>query len=322
MRLDRRQLALLAGLAPVCHALGTAGAATSSSGPDLWRFGVERRYGPFIDQDSQGRNFGLSYDLLTLIKPHLPARILELAPAPLPELIQGIVQGHVDFISSVRPTPERGRWLGFTRPYVKVPSVLVTRRGPPWQHEMDLLARSRAKVAVGRGYAVALHLRQHWPALDLQELDDDSQCLLALRAGRVAGWVPDMASAHFLMQGAAPDEMVIKADLGFEYDLCFAFSKDRPQTSHCSRVPAIQPPSAAAAMTARRIAPRFRPDPAVSASALERPKARQLQMAATKAPSRAAAGARMNTSPIAAAPSRCDTSKTSKAIRPRPMAAR
>ena len=229
MRLDRRQLALLAGLAPVCHALGTAGVATSASGPDLWRFGVERRYGPFIDQDSQGRNFGLSYDLLTLIKPQLPARILELAPAPLPELIQGIVQGHVDFISSVRPTPERGRWLGFTRPYVKVPSVLVTRRGPPWQHEMDLLARSRAKVAVGRGYAVALHLRQHWPALDLQELDDDSQCLLALRAGRVAGWVPDMASAHFLMQGAAPDEMVIKADLGFEYDLCFAFSRDRPQ---------------------------------------------------------------------------------------------
>ena len=100
---------------------------------------------------------GLSADFLNAMATQGELRIDTLPAQPLASILEAARQGQVDLISSLRPTPERAEFLGFTRPYVTVPAVLVTLPSRDPQSLGDFRGRP---VAVGRGYAVESFVRE------------------------------------------------------------------------------------------------------------------------------------------------------------------
>ncbi|RZS58359.1 transporter substrate-binding domain-containing protein [Sphaerotilus mobilis] len=190
------------------------------------RFAPEADYGPFVYRDADGRIRGLSVDLLDQVARHAGVSMQTLPARPLAEILAGAQRGEVDLITSLRPTPERAAYLGFTRPYVQVDAIAVGRAGTPGPDLRDLSGR---KVAVGAGYAVEHFVRQAYPQVVWQGVADDRVGLALLRAGQVDAAVADVASVHFIVTQQGWPALALGRPVGFSYPLSFAWRKDLPE---------------------------------------------------------------------------------------------
>lgn len=188
-------------------------------------FAPERDYGPFVFQSEDGVVRGLSIDVLDLVRRHTGLTWRTLPPRPLAEILTLAQAGQVDLISSLRPTPERSAYLAFTRPYVTVPTVLVTRAG---DSGIELDNGRPYRIAVGAGYAVEQHVRQRFGHILWQALPDDAAGLRALMAGQVDGVVADAASVSFLRRQLGLSNLTLRGGIAFEYSLSLAYRRNLP----------------------------------------------------------------------------------------------
>ena len=218
-------LVLLSGIASSHEPSGPVGA----DGGQLVQSGVvtvapERSYAPFTYIDEKGVHRGISADFLSLIarKTGLTFRLLE--GRPLSENLGLAREDQVDLLTSLAITPERSEYLSFSEPYVSVPAVLVLRQG--WNGARDLAGLPRARVAVGKGYAVEGYLRKAYPLVVLVPVPADDVGLRMLSLGEVDGMVLDQASASFLIRRESLANLMLGSSLDFRYDLRMAWRKE------------------------------------------------------------------------------------------------
>ncbi len=195
------------------------------AGSPAWRFAPEADYGPFVYRGTDGRAQGLSIDLLELVMATTGLKVEHLPTQPLAGILDGLRRGEIDFASSLRPTPERGAYLAFTRPYVEIPTVLATRPGGPRRTFAELAGR---RVAVGADYAVEPHVRRRYPRVDWVAVPSDSEGVAGVIEGRFEAVVLDVASLAFVTQMQRLSPLVVVEGVGFEYALSFAVRKDLP----------------------------------------------------------------------------------------------
>ena len=188
------------------------------------RFAPEADYGPFIFQQDDGQIAGLSLDFLQEISRQAGLTLNILPAKPLAEILADVAQGEVDVVSSLRPTAERAKYLGFTKPYVQIPAVVVGRSDSA--QRLSLAALSGAKVAVGKGYAVEAFVRQSYPQINWQAVPSDGVALQQLLAGEVDAAVADIASVSFIVKQEALEGLQLGAAVGFDYPLSMAYRKD------------------------------------------------------------------------------------------------
>ena len=189
-------------------------------------YAPERDYGPFVYVDGAGQVRGLSIDFLSLLSEKTGLRFVASEALPLSQNLDKAKSGAVDMLTSLRPTPERAAFLGFTSSYVSIPAVLVVRAGQPGARALKDMARR--PVALGKGYAVEGFMRQRYPQVEWVALSSDAAALAELLAGRVDGVVADVASLQFLMRRHGWPALEVAGQVGFDYPLSFAYRKDLP----------------------------------------------------------------------------------------------
>jgi ABC-type amino acid transport substrate-binding protein len=201
-------------------------AAAAAAGPAV-RFAPEKDYGPFVYQDEAGVVRGLSVEFVHEIAAAAGLQVSTLPARNLSEILALARRGEVDLISSLRPDPERGAYLGFTRAYVSVPAVLITKAGAPGN--ATLAAYDGQPVAVGKGYGVEAFVRQAFPGVRWVPVGDDGQGLQRLQSGDVSAVVADIASFSFISRQRGLTGLQANAGIGFEYALSLAYRKDWPE---------------------------------------------------------------------------------------------
>lgn len=204
---------------------GAVFAAPAQSIPGKIRVGAEKDYGPFVYQDDQGSVRGLSVDLLEVVGKSAGLDYQWLPARPLAELLAMAQRGELELLTSLRPTPERGQYLAFTRPYVEVPAVLVTQATDHMAVELADLGGQR--VAVGDGFAVQSYVQHKYPSVRWSPYPDDGAALAALTRGEVRGVVADLASVNFLVTERELKNIRVRERVGFVYSLSFAYPKAR-----------------------------------------------------------------------------------------------
>lgn len=197
---------------------------------EVVRFAPERDYGPFVFIDDRGALAGLSVDVLALVARQARLDVHTLPAAPLKEQLQRVRDGQADLLSSLRPTPERGAYLAFSRPYVSVPAIVVGRAGDrPLASGAPLAALDGRAVAVGDGYGVESFVRQRYPRVRWVAVPDDVAALSGVVDRTVDAAVVDAASAAFVRRRHGLRGLVRLGEVGFEYTLSFAVPKARTE---------------------------------------------------------------------------------------------
>jgi len=217
----RRRLLLMLGAGLLC-----AGLLPARAEPQPLRLAVERDYAPFVFADAEGQPQGLSIDMLSLALAESGLKVQSLPPQPLATLLEDLRSQRADLITSLRSTPERAEFLVFSRPYIEVPAILVLGAAVSASDaRKGLKALAGKPVAVGKGYGVEAPMRQRYPEIHWQAVEDDAAALRGVSEGRFTGAVADAASVAFLIRRDGFMDLRPAGRVGFDYPLSFALAK-------------------------------------------------------------------------------------------------
>ncbi|TRX75093.1 bifunctional diguanylate cyclase/phosphodiesterase [Pseudomonas mangiferae] len=192
--------------------------------PDL-RIGIDPSWPPFEFRDDQDAYQGLAADYVELIQRELGVTLHPQQPGNWRETLDQARRGELDLLPGIMSTPERQRYLAFTRAYLDFPIVILAHEGGP--HPGDLKALYGLKVAVVADYAPHELLRNSHPDLNLVPLPSVSAALQALATHRVDAFVGDLASSVWSLRSLKLEGVYISGDTPYRYQLSMAAPKDR-----------------------------------------------------------------------------------------------
>ncbi len=191
------------------------------------RLGSDRAWPPFEYLDDQGRHRGLSAQFVKRIQDILEFTFQPPQSLPWSENIERAKRGGLDILTAVAPTPEREKFLVFTRPYMTWPNVIATRndtRGITGVEDLD-----GKRVGVVAGYAIEeIMVREH-PALEVVPHKDIPEGLLALSTGRIDAFVDSFGTISHFTRQMQLGNIVVVAPTPHIVEIAFGVRKDWPE---------------------------------------------------------------------------------------------
>jgi len=169
-------------------------AVVTAAGPPL-RVGMELSYPPFEMTDPQGRPSGVSVRLAEALGRHLGREVV-IENIAFDGLIPALKTGRIDcIISSMTATPERGRSIAFSAPYLRTGLAPLVHAASPVRSSADLDLPGRT-VAVKKGTT-----GHHYAATTLKRarllvLDKESAAVLEVVQGKADAFIYDSLSVY------------------------------------------------------------------------------------------------------------------------------
>lgn len=193
------------------------------------KVGVDPDFPPIEYFDEDGKYYGISADFIALIAKKLN---IEFEIAHLKNWSQVIEKGksrEIDMFAAAVPTPERLKYMSFTKPYVEFPAVvLVQNSAEDFPNFSELQGK---RVAVVANYADHEYMKKAYPNIPLEVMPDISSGLRQVSFGKVDAMVLNIASASYYIQKEGITNLMVTEDTNFVFDLSFAARNDSPLAS-------------------------------------------------------------------------------------------
>jgi PAS domain S-box-containing protein len=191
------------------------------------RLGVDPAWPPFEFFDITRVYSGIASDYVRFLN-----QKLNIEMAPVQDLSWAIVMdkaraSEIDVLPCVLKTPERSKFLWFTKPYLSFPMVILTREDAPFISGVEDFEDN--KVAVVRGYATQDLLEQDYPDRKFYLANNLEQALKALSKGEVDAYVGNLASITYTTQKLRLTNLKVATTSPYKFELAFAVRKDWPQ---------------------------------------------------------------------------------------------
>ena len=190
------------------------------------RLGVDPAWAPFEYRDRDGRHQGYAADVLSLLSKRLG---VEFIPGPRQswgETLQQAKIEQLDVLSAISATPQRRRYLQFTRPYLTLPIVILSRSDGPQPATVEQLRG--LTVAVVSNYASHELLAREHPHLKLLPSATSESAVLSLLLNQADVMVADFASTAWVMRQHKASGLHISGTTPYEFRLAMATPISQP----------------------------------------------------------------------------------------------
>jgi len=189
-------------------------------------FAPERDFPPFSFVDSQGQHRGLSADVLELVQQHTGLKFQPAAAGDRSANLDRLKRHEIDLLTSLRPTPERERFIAFTSAYVSSPAVILRRRGD--HRSGDLARMGGQRVAVDRNSAAEDFVHATYPEVVTAEVDLAAQGLRDVVTGDVDACAVNLATASYIIERDRLGGLRVAGETGYFSTLTLGYRKDWP----------------------------------------------------------------------------------------------
>jgi ABC-type amino acid transport substrate-binding protein len=156
------------------------------------RLGVDPAWPPFEFFDITRVYSGIASDYVRLLNQKLNIEMLPVQDISWSTVMDKARANEIDVLPCVLKTPERSKFLWFTKPYLSYPMVILTREDAPFVSSVQDFADH--KVAIVRGYATQDLLEQDYPDRKFYLANNLEQALKALSKGKVDAYVGNLAA--------------------------------------------------------------------------------------------------------------------------------
>jgi len=191
------------------------------------RLGIDPAFAPYELVDPAGRYLGIGAEYVQLLSRRLGIEFRVLPGLGWQQVMEQARNKELDLLAAVVQTPERKKYLNFTRVYVKFPFVVVTRRDHPVVDCVSELSDKR--VALVQDYAATELTLLHNPAVEPLYVDSVEQALQAVAFGRADATVGELASLDYYMQEGVLANLKVAGAASFQaYGLRMAVRDDWP----------------------------------------------------------------------------------------------
>jgi len=193
-------------------------------------FAPESDFPPMI-WSRYGVLFGVSSDYFDLIQQTIDTRFHVREPRKLTEILESIITNNErSIISSRTETPERSKYLLFTRPYFSSPSIFISKNVKTSTGKE--IEQQGYSVSVGNQFGVHEYLKNRYPEMKLVPFDNDYQVVKAVIDNQADVGAINITSLVYLINENNFLDLRKVGDIGFSTDFSFAVPKNLPELQH------------------------------------------------------------------------------------------
>ena len=161
------------------------------------RVAQDPSWAPIEFADERGTPSGMTADYLRLIEGRLGVKFQQEKNLSWQEAYARLKIWEIDMTPSVAMTSERETFWTFTKPYMIIPIVIITRSDVTYV--ADLRELEGKKVAVVSGYVSETWIARDFPKIQLVKVQTVEEALAILKRGEVFACVENMMVADYLI---------------------------------------------------------------------------------------------------------------------------
>ncbi|WP_028573927.1 ATP-binding protein [Desulfonatronovibrio hydrogenovorans] len=177
--------------------------------------------------DDEGRFLGIAADYVRIMEQKLEISFEIVRLSNFEEVLDQAARRGVDMVNTVIETPERSRYLSFTRPYIEIPNVIVVSDNISTNLTVDDLKEMRDVVYQG-GYAVGPYLMEKHGLYHLRPITDPAQALVDLSTGQIQAMVGNLGVISYYVRSLNIPNLRVAGDCRYNDVLAFAARSDWP----------------------------------------------------------------------------------------------
>ncbi|MEA2069434.1 MAG: PAS domain S-box protein, partial [Verrucomicrobiota bacterium] len=174
-----------------------------------------------------GQHAGLTADYLRLIEQKLGTRFNLVRCDSWKEILEKLRSREIDLVGSVQDTPERREFLRFTKPYLRLPTVILTRKD--WSETFSLDTMQEMSIVVVEGSATHEHVAKLHPEYTLVPVKDAASGFRMVSFMEADAMLADQGVASYITGELGISNLRVAGDIGYPWDLCLASRKDWPE---------------------------------------------------------------------------------------------
>jgi len=182
--------------------------------------GVDHNSYPFEFTDDKSQLSGISSDYIDYISEQLNIKLNVSEDTTWVQSLDKLKQGEIDVMSSMVRTTEREKLMLFTKPYFKIPSVAVTKKGSFYAESMRSF--DHKKVGVIKGYVFAELISQDFPNMKLVFVSSAMEGLRLLNDGKLDGYIGALPTVNHEIDKESYYNLIIASFTPYQLQLSMA----------------------------------------------------------------------------------------------------
>ncbi len=179
----------------------------------------------FVDEN--GKYKGIAADYVRLIEKKLSVRFNILKFGNWAEILEKTKKRENDMWGAATPTPQRLRYMLFTKPLIKLPSIILVKKNV--DKSLDSIDSFKGmRVAAIQGYAIHDYLTKQYPELKIDAVPDIQTGLKKVSFGLVDAMAVNIALATYYIEKEGITNLRIAGEVGYVNNWALASRSDWP----------------------------------------------------------------------------------------------
>ena len=193
----------------------------------IMRLGIDSSRTPIEYFDSDGKFAGITSDYIRILAEKMGTKMEPVKGLFWWEVLQHAQQGKIDIIPAIVKNKKRSEYLLFTRPYLKLPKVVITRDDAPVIGGIqDLQGKI---IAVMDGCITISYLMRDYPNQQLSIYKTHEKALLAVADGKADAMIENVAFVNLTRNKLGLKNLIVAATTPYTHELSIGVRKDWPE---------------------------------------------------------------------------------------------
>jgi ABC-type amino acid transport substrate-binding protein/serine phosphatase RsbU (regulator of sigma subunit) len=189
--------------------------------------GVDPSWAPFEFIDTKGVYSGIGSSYVDMIGTRLGVTLTPETGLSWAAVLEKVRAGEIDILPTVARTPEREKYLNFSKPYISFPMVITTRKDAPF---VDSLAGLEGKkVGVVKGYITQELIETNQKGIHVVPVKTLSEGLMLLNNGKIDAFIDNLLTITHEIDRANLDDLKIASPTKYKFELSMAVRKGLPE---------------------------------------------------------------------------------------------
>ncbi len=173
-----------------------------------------------------GKHIGMAADVMRVFEKQIDIPIELVPTTSWNQSLLYAKERKCDILSLATSAPERLKYMNFTSVYLSIPYVMLTTNDKPFIEDIGSLTKE--KVGIVKGYSTIGILKEHYPHLNIVEVNSINEGLSKVENGELYGYIDNLIVVSSYIQKEYTGSLKVSSRLDEKDDLCVGTRNDEP----------------------------------------------------------------------------------------------
>ena len=190
------------------------------------RTASDPNWAPIEYVDEEGKFLGISADYIERLEKMLGIKFKLVKGQTWQQMVKNFKKGEIDLFTSLNNTPERKKYMNFTRSYTQFPIGIFA--GSESNFILDMEELKGKKVGVVKGYATQELLETNYPNIELVMAQDPIEALDMVSHEEIDAYVGNILVTTYYIGKLGYTHLKVVGKTPYQYEQSIGVRKDWP----------------------------------------------------------------------------------------------